>query len=116
MFGHLASIHLLKKEENPPSIAKKVINNSVFEKLNMLDTKYPTEQNVKFSEAHDADFSFDNLNIEFPALSNDNRNRAEAKATLSKIVGEGKWVDSFSGEDIQSLPVGIQHTISDMVY
>jgi len=61
-------------------------------------------------------FSFEHIKKEFPETFKDKNNRQEAKVNLDEIARDNKWVDSFSNEDIQTLPVGIQKEISGVTY
>lgn len=42
--------------------------------------------------------------------------RAMANASFQKIEEQNTWVDSFSNEDIQELPVGVKHIMGNIEY
>lgn len=83
--------------------------------LNSLEKSYP------FSTVNTAApaaplFTFKTIKSHFPVLNNESQSRLEAAATFQKITDDARWVDSFSSEDVQSLPVGIKHEISNTLY
>jgi len=86
-------------------------------KLDVLDNKYPINKEPKTSFSVDNQlFSFKNIHNEYPSLEKDIENKSEAQATFSAIIEDEKWVDSFSSEDVQSLPIGIQKEMSNITY
>jgi len=85
------------------------------DKFAFLDKKYTLNPSVNFQNNNDS-FTFNRLENEFPTPLVVANGRQEASVTMNKISEEGKWVDSFSGEDIQSLPLGIQKEISGVTY
>lgn len=58
----------------------------------------------------DLEFSRDTIENRSPVSVSIVKNRDLAAASFKKIEDEGAWVDKFTNEDIQELPIGIKHT------
>lgn len=43
-------------------------------------------------------------------------NKGKAEASLAKIEQTGRWVNSFSNQELVELPIGIRKTISNVQY
>ena len=94
-----------------------LISSPQMEQLNNLDNKFPIKKLINKSLVSSNQlFSFNNIASEYPLLSNEKEPRGEGKATFEEITNDGKWIDSFSSEDVQSLPVGIKKEISNVEY
>lgn len=80
-----------------------------------IDKKFPIDNlinNLKIP-----DFTFDNIEKEFPQTNEViNDTKLEAAEGFKEIDSTGKWITSFSNEDIQVLPVGIKHKINEVEY
>ncbi|MCV6630138.1 MAG: hypothetical protein OIF50_09790 [Flavobacteriaceae bacterium] len=61
-------------------------------------------------------FSWEYLEKLYPVSPVVNENRDKAKSSFTVIEDKGSWVDSFSSEDIQELPVGVKHLIGNVEY
>lgn len=111
---------LNSKNINPPfekNVYSNLLSNIQISKLDDLEAKYPTNNSKKTLEnINNQAFSFKNLENEYPALGNEIKPRLEAKATFQQIADDNLWVDSFSNEDVQSLPIGIKKEISNIEY
>ncbi len=80
-----------------------------------LDKKFPLKNNTKTITT--PEFTFDNILKEFPQpVESFNDYTSEAAEGFKEIDSTGKWVSTFSNEDIQVLPVGIKHKINEVEY
>ncbi len=81
-----------------------------------IDKKFPLKKNIH-TIAAGPEFTFDNIHKEFPMMPEIvNDARSEAAQGFKEIDSTGKWISSFSNEDIQVLPVGIKHKINEVEY
>lgn len=85
------------------------------DKFAFLDKKYPLNSPLRSVSSND-DFTFARLGNEYSTPLSVTDGRQEASTTMTEITEKEKWVDSFSGEDVQSLPLGIQKEISGVTY
>ncbi|WP_010182792.1 hypothetical protein [Aquimarina agarilytica] len=92
------------------------VNKLLKQKLFELDKKYPTTDKEFQYTSNASEFSFKQINSEYPILQEVENNRQEAEGVINEVEETGKWVDTFSNEDIQTLPVGIQHEVSGVTY
>ncbi|WP_103068654.1 hypothetical protein [Aquimarina sediminis] len=100
------------KKNNPIEEEQKI---SKFVHLPELDKKFPVHNLI--NKIALPEFTFDNIKNEFPApVASVNDARSEAKAGFREIDSTGRWVSSFSNEDIQVLPVGIKHKLNEVEY
>ena len=97
------------------SYSSKEILDTDFVQLPELDIKFPLTETHKTLDY--PEFSFDRISKEFPAASASiNDARAEAEANFREIDSSGRWIASFSNENIQVLPVGIKKELSGVEY
>lgn len=106
------SLHSIRLKENDIRLDQYKMK----EKFASLDANFPINQLKKIKFNSNDNFSFDQIKNEYPFVNLVNDSRQEAAATMNEISENDKWVDSFSGEDIQSLPLGIQKEISGVIY
>ncbi len=80
-----------------------------------LDKKFPLKNNVNIVRS--PEFTFNNVAKEFPATPVSVINaQSEAAKGFKEIDSTGKWISTFSNDDIQVLPVGIKHKINEIEY
>lgn len=98
------------KKKHPSEIVK----TNVFEKWNkntqadiITDLLNFNEQNV---------ISWKNLENNYAFSDSIATARALAKNSFTIIEDSGSWVDNFTNEDIQELPVGVKHTRENIEY
>ncbi|WP_109852755.1 hypothetical protein [Aquimarina sp. AU58] len=88
---------------------------SKFVKFPELDKKFPLKNTIDISYA--PEFTFSNIKKEYNAPGElVNQGKEEAKVGFEEIDKEGKWVTSFSNEDIQTLPVGVKYIANEVEY
>ncbi len=101
-----------KNEDIPSSISQ-----STLDKIDALDKKYPLHNQVTRTILDEQyQFSLKNILEEYPTLESELEPRKQARATFQQIIDDNRWIDSFSSEDVQSLPVGIKKEISNVEY
>ncbi len=80
-----------------------------------LDKKFPLKSNI--NSISSPEFTFDNIAKEFPQMPESIVDaRSQAERGFKEIDSTGKWISSFSNEDIQVLPVGVKHKINEVEY
>lgn len=80
--------------------------------LEDLEKQFPLEISEQSVITH-SEFTYKLLEKEYQQDKNIQASRAEVTAMFDQIEAEGKWVDSFRNEDIQTLPLGITYTPKD---
>ena len=63
-----------------------------------------------------SEFSWKNLKKWYPVSNSIAKDRDKAAGSFKAIEDKGSWVDSFSNEDIQELPVGVKHSRENIEY
>src|SRR5690606_20039001 len=100
-FSHTGKDTLTVQSVNKPE-------KTAFYQLDELDSKFPLSgQNFRITS--EPDFTFENLKSEYKTDAEIFNNRAEASASFEEIVKKGKWIETLSNEDVNTLPVGIKH-------
>ncbi len=77
--------------------------------LDLLDEKFPIAISNQ-SSFTEPEFTYDRIRSEFPVENRILEDRQRAAAMFQDIETQGNWVDSFSNEDIQTLPLGMKYT------
>ncbi len=116
LYSHTSTItDSLVVKNNVENITKNTIAVKELFHFPELDKKFPLHQ--KKSVAILPEFTFPNIRNEYPASSElINEGKQEAKAGFEEIEKSGKWITSFSNENIQTLPVGIKHQLNEVEY
>jgi len=88
--------------------------NSQFFQFPKLDKKFPLS---KINTINSSKFKYDDVVKDIPQIpASVNDSRSEAAKGFQEIDSTGKWVSSFSNDDIQVLPVGIKQKINEVEY
>lgn len=88
---------------------------SKFVKFSELDKEFPLKNVIDLAYA--PEFTFSNIRKEYNAPGAlVNKGREAAKVGFKEIEKEGKWVTSFSNENIQTLPVGVKYIANEVEY
>ncbi len=105
------AIKTIKKDRT--SIENSIVSQSF--QFPELDKKFPLKRSI--NTIGNLELSSDNIAKEFPQMPESvNDARSEAAEGFKEIDSTGKWISSFSNEDIQVLPVGIKHKINEIEY
>lgn len=92
-------------------------NTSTLEALQNLNQNFPVQAEVfKYAIDKQAEFTFRNIQDEYPVSENINNNRQEAKGSFETIESENSWVTSVNNEDISTLPIGVKHYVNEIEY
>ncbi len=87
------------------------LNDQIFVDLPELEKLFPVIDKIQLNRVNKR------TNFGFPLPANSiNDERAEAQENFKKIDESGRWVDSFSNENIQVLPVGVKHDVGGVEY
>ena len=89
--------------------APHIISDSTLSVLDKLDKEFPITV-MKQSLISSPEFTYGRIRTEYPINNKILGDRQKAAALFSDIETEGRWVDSFSNEDIQTMPLGIQYS------
>ncbi len=82
-----------------------------------LKRKYnEKEYSIRASSLDLQDFSWNNITKWYPTSSTTINDREKANSSFKLIEEHKSWVDSFSNEDIQELPVGVKYTKGNIQY
>ena len=102
--------HSSSKEIDKDSLTLKKINSRL---LNL-----PVEGNPykASSDGYNPEFSWENIKKWYPVSDSIAKDRDIAAGSFTVIEDNGSWVDSFSNEDIQELPVGVKHVRENIEY
>ena len=84
-----------------------VIENATHKALDLLDKQFPTAISQELVTA--PEFTYERIRSEYPVNGKILEDRQRVAAMFADIQTQGRWVDSFSNEDIQTLPVGIKY-------
>ena len=82
--------------------------------------KYPSKGNPykvnTSSDNYNPEFSWKNIKKGYPVSDFIAKDRDKAAGSFKVIEDKGSWVDSFTNEDIQELPVGVKHIRENIEY
>lgn len=85
-----------------------------------LHVKYPRAGNsykiATKSNSYTPEFSWSNIDKWYPVSDSIVKDRGKARGSFKVIDDNDSWVDSFTNEDIQELPVGVKHTRENIEY
>ncbi len=73
-----------------------------------IDSTYSISSSVL--KKYNPEFSWENIKKWYPVSDSIAEARGQASGSFKVIEDQGSWVDSFSNEDIQELPVGVKHS------
>ncbi len=71
---------------------------------------------VDIAKTKNQNFSWENIAAWYPEKTSVINKRGEAKGSFKVIEDRNNWVDTFSNEDIQELPVGVKYTRENTQY
>ncbi len=89
-----------------------ITSTSKFVMLEDVEKQFPLEISEQSGITH-PEFTYSLLEKEYQQSKDIQASRAEVAAMFDQIEAEGKWVDSFRNENIQTLPLGITYTPKD---
>ncbi len=84
------------------------VSTSKFLMLHDLEKKFPLPKLVD-QKITKPEFTHDHIAIEYSEDKKILPKRQEVAAVFGQIQTEGRWVDTFRNEDIQTLPIGIKY-------
>src|SRR5690606_26186201 len=107
-FPHTGKDTLIVKDVSKPEKA-------TFFQLDELDSKFPISEK-DFRIASEPEFTFENIKNEYKTGPSIESLRTEALSKFEEIDKEGKWVETLSNEDVNTLPVGVKHDLNGIEY
>lgn len=84
-------------------------------KKKLFDSSYVFKPNL-LRENYNPEFSWKNIKSNYPVSDSIVEDRELANASFKVIEESESWVDSFTNEDIQELPIGVKHTRENVQY
>ncbi len=85
------------------------IKTNTLSSLQQLDKEFPYSISEN-NNVSSPEFTYERIRSEFSVNERILEDRQKAAALFNNIDTEGRWVDSFSNEDIQTMPLGIQYS------
>ena len=105
-------------EESKRAISKKLKANTLNNLLRKPDYLFSENRYETFLKSKNitSKFSWDHMKKWDPVSNSIAKDRDKAAGSFKAIENKGSWVDSFTNEDIQELPVGVKHIRENIEY
>ncbi|TCI90120.1 hypothetical protein [Tenacibaculum sp. M341] len=84
--------------------------------LSEFKSRFNSRYNVNIHKDISQNFTWDNIEQWYPTSTEIIDDRDKASSSFKVIEEHESWVDSFSNEDIQELPVGVKYTNGNIQY
>ncbi|SNR14553.1 hypothetical protein [Tenacibaculum jejuense] len=84
--------------------------------LQVLNKKENNIYRIEPSKIESQKFTWNNIEKWYPTTNTIVKDRDKASSSFKVIEEHKSWVDSFSNEDIQELPVGVKYTKGNIQY
>ncbi len=91
------------------TVASYTISSSTLSSLDKLDEEFPIKI-AEQSKITSPEFTYDRIRSEYPIGNRILEDRQRAASLFGEIETQGRWVDTFANEDIQTMPLGIQYS------